>query len=59
MVLVGNLNILTLARLPVPPLPHNASILSIADVAFHQDFTRQRGADGKRAAGHRVRVCRL
>src|SRR5690242_18760175 len=31
--------ILSLARLPVPPLPHGCvSILSIAVPAFHQDF---------------------
>jgi hypothetical protein len=39
--------ILSLARLPVPPLPHGAPILSIADAAFHQDLRGKGVATGK------------
>jgi hypothetical protein len=33
--------LLSLARLPVPPLPHGGSILAVAAVLFHRDFERR------------------
>src|SRR6266704_4207233 len=44
--------ILSLARLPVPPLPHRNSILSVGVARFHRDFAQASfGSEGIRSAG--------
>ena len=43
--------ILSLARLPVPPLPHGGSILAVAAVLFHRDFERRLTGRGLRLEG--------
>ena len=44
--------ILSLARLPVPPLPHRNSILSVGVARFHRDFAQASfGREGIRSAG--------